>query len=207
MDAFPTGSTMLRRARRRARDGVVLRRRHQRTPRRADDQYAEGIRSHRAGDQAHRDDARRRRCWSRPAVYRPDSVFPPKITALRPRPTSSTKTAIASAPRAVNPRRRRSSPTSRDLKVGDLIVHVDHGIGDLSWGSSRSRVGARHAGVYRSSATHGDDKLFVPVERLDLVQKYTGGGAAVARSAWRHDRGKRPRRASRRRCATWPASC
>ena len=22
---------------------------------------------------------------------------------------------------------------------------------------------------------HGDDKLFVPVERLDLVQKYTGG--------------------------------
>ena len=22
---------------------------------------------------------------------------------------------------------------------------------------------------------HGDDKLFVPVERLDLIQKYTGG--------------------------------
>ena len=64
----------------------------------------------------------------------------------------------------------------RDLKVGDLVVHVDHGIGEF--------VGLKQLGV-RGSADgaheflelryHGDDKLFVPVERLDLIQKYTGG--------------------------------
>jgi transcription-repair coupling factor (superfamily II helicase) len=64
----------------------------------------------------------------------------------------------------------------RDLKVGDLVVHVDHGIGEF--------VGLKQLGI-RGSAEgaheflelryHGDDKLFVPVERLDLIQKYTGG--------------------------------
>jgi len=61
----------------------------------------------------------------------------------------------------------------RDLKVGDLIVHVDNGIGEF--------VGLKQIGVGDSAHEflelryHGDDKLFVPVERLDLVQKYTGG--------------------------------
>ncbi|MBI4475728.1 MAG: transcription-repair coupling factor, partial [Acidobacteria bacterium] len=62
----------------------------------------------------------------------------------------------------------------RDLKVGDLIVHVDHGIGVF--------VGLKQIGVAVGEPPHeflelryaGDDKLFVPVERLDLVQKYTG---------------------------------
>jgi transcription-repair coupling factor (superfamily II helicase) len=61
----------------------------------------------------------------------------------------------------------------RDLKVGDLIVHVDNGIGEF--------VGLKQIGVGDSAHEflelryHGDDKLFVPVERLDLIQKYTGG--------------------------------
>ena len=38
----------------------------------------------------------------------------------------------------------------------------------------RSRFGGRRrAGVHRASLP-GEDKLFVPVERLDLIQKYTG---------------------------------
>ena len=61
----------------------------------------------------------------------------------------------------------------RDLKVGDHVVHVDHGIGSF--------VGLRQMAV--GGATHelmelryaSGDKLFVPVEQLDLVQKYTGG--------------------------------
>jgi transcription-repair coupling factor (superfamily II helicase) len=78
------------------------------------------------------------------------------------------------------PERRRSATRAflsdlRDLKVGDLVVHVDHGIGVF--------VGLKQIGVGPlSDATQeflelryaGDDKLFVPVERLDLVQKYTG---------------------------------
>jgi len=60
----------------------------------------------------------------------------------------------------------------RDLKVGDLVVHVDHGIGAF--------VGLKQIGVGDTTQEFlelryaGDDKLFVPVERLDLVQKYTG---------------------------------
>ncbi len=63
----------------------------------------------------------------------------------------------------------------RDLKVGDPIVHVDHGIGQFA--------GLKQIGVGRGDVVqeflelryHGEDKLFVPVERLDLVQKYAGG--------------------------------
>ena len=75
------------------------------------------------------------------------------------------------------PERRRSAAKAflsdlRDLKVGDLIVHVDHGIGIF--------VGLKQIGVgdamqeFLELRYAGDYKLFVPVERLDLVQKYTG---------------------------------
>jgi transcription-repair coupling factor (superfamily II helicase) len=61
----------------------------------------------------------------------------------------------------------------RDLKVGDLVVHVDHGIGRFV-GLKKMQVG--HEPVeFMELRYAGDDKLFVPVERLDLVQKYTGG--------------------------------
>jgi transcription-repair coupling factor (superfamily II helicase) len=64
----------------------------------------------------------------------------------------------------------------RDLKVGDYIVHVDNGIGQF--------VGLKQISVgygdvvqeFLELRYHGEDKLFVPVERLDLVQKYSGGG-------------------------------
>ncbi len=76
------------------------------------------------------------------------------------------------------PERRRSATAAflsdlRDLKAGDLVVHVDHGIGMFA--------GLKQIGVVSDSVQEflelryaGDDKLFVPVERLDLVQKYTG---------------------------------
>jgi transcription-repair coupling factor (superfamily II helicase) len=60
----------------------------------------------------------------------------------------------------------------RDLKLHDFVVHVDHGIGQF--------VGLKQIGVSGSMQEFmelhyaGDDKLFVPVERLDLVQKYSG---------------------------------
>jgi transcription-repair coupling factor (superfamily II helicase) len=62
----------------------------------------------------------------------------------------------------------------RDLKVGDYVVHVDHGIGVF--------VGLKQIGVgdatqeFMELRYAGEDKLFVPVERLDLVQKYSGTG-------------------------------
>ncbi len=60
----------------------------------------------------------------------------------------------------------------RDLKVGDLVVHVDHGIG-VFVALKRIEVGVEPQ-EFMELRYAGDDKLFVPVERLDLVQRYTG---------------------------------
>ncbi len=63
----------------------------------------------------------------------------------------------------------------RDLKVGDLIVHVDHGIGQFV---GLKQISVAHGDVVQEFLElryHGEAKLFVPVERLDLIQKYTGG--------------------------------
>jgi transcription-repair coupling factor (superfamily II helicase) len=72
----------------------------------------------------------------------------------------------------------------RDLKVGDLVVHVDSGIGRFvglkrlainPLESSRSAPGSAREHEFMELRYAGDDKLFVPLDRLDLVQKYTGG--------------------------------
>ncbi|MDH4067204.1 MAG: hypothetical protein OEW19_22615, partial [Acidobacteriota bacterium] len=52
----------------------------------------------------------------------------------------------------------------RDLKVGDLIVHVDHGIGQYV-GLKQIAVG-EDVKEFLELRYHGEDKLFVPVERL-----------------------------------------
>jgi transcription-repair coupling factor (superfamily II helicase) len=62
----------------------------------------------------------------------------------------------------------------RDLKVGDHVVHVDHGIGRFV-GLKKLAVGP-DAQEFMELRYAGEDKLFVPVEHLDLVQKYSGGG-------------------------------
>jgi transcription-repair coupling factor (superfamily II helicase) len=64
-----------------------------------------------------------------------------------------------------------------DLKVGDYVVHVDHGVGIYQ--------GLRQLSVSGSSRdfmllTYQDEaKLYVPLERLDLVEKYRSGGDGV----------------------------
>ena len=64
----------------------------------------------------------------------------------------------------------------RDLKVGDHVVHVDHGVGVF--------VGLRQIPVgfeqheFMELRYAGQDKLFVPVQQLDLLQKYTGATKA-----------------------------
>jgi transcription-repair coupling factor (superfamily II helicase) len=64
----------------------------------------------------------------------------------------------------------------RDLKIGDLVVHVDHGVGRYE-GLHRMGGAAAHRDFMLVTYAAGD-RLYVPVDRLDLVQKYTapGGG-------------------------------
>ncbi|MDP6371733.1 MAG: transcription-repair coupling factor [Vicinamibacterales bacterium] len=61
----------------------------------------------------------------------------------------------------------------RDLKVGDHVVHVDHGIG-VFVGLRQLEVGD-DAQEFMELRYAEDAKLFVPVEHLDLIQKYSGG--------------------------------
>jgi transcription-repair coupling factor (superfamily II helicase) len=81
--------------------------------------------------------------------------------------------------RRARERERRSSTAAflsdlRDLKVGDLVVHVDNGIGEFV-GLREMSIGPDEAHEFLELRYAGDDKLFVPVTRLDLIQKYTGG--------------------------------
>lgn len=60
----------------------------------------------------------------------------------------------------------------RDLKPGDYVVHVDHGIGQFQ-GLQQITVNADIRREFMVLTYADGAKLFVPVERLDLVQKYS----------------------------------
>lgn len=59
----------------------------------------------------------------------------------------------------------------RDLKVGDFVVHVDHGIGRFGGLQTLDLGSAR--GEFMLLFYADEAKLYVPVERLDLVQRYS----------------------------------
>jgi transcription-repair coupling factor (superfamily II helicase) len=89
-----------------------------------------------------------------------------------------TATDLFGEPRSQAPRRKSASEAFlsdlRDLRVGDVVVHRDYGLGMFAGlariedaGLTREMVDLRYA---------GDAKLLVPVERLDLIQKYASQG-------------------------------
>ncbi|OFI06576.1 transcription-repair-coupling factor [Clostridium acetireducens DSM 10703] len=59
-----------------------------------------------------------------------------------------------------------------DLKPGDYVVHVNHGIGVYKGIKQLDIEGNKKD--YLELFYNSDDKLYVPVEQLDLVQKYIG---------------------------------
>lgn len=83
-----------------------------------------------------------------------------KKQKARPRRTSSTIT---------NAERIKSY---QELKVGDFVVHRNHGIGKYI-GIETLEVGGLHKD-YLLIEYAGDDKLYVPIDQIDLVQKYVG---------------------------------
>jgi transcription-repair coupling factor (superfamily II helicase) len=79
---------------------------------------------------------------------------------------------------AATGRRRRSKSAAfisdfRDLKVGDFVVHIDHGIGKFGGLQILELQGSRSEFMLLYYADNA--KLYVPVERLDLVQRYSSG--------------------------------
>jgi transcription-repair coupling factor (superfamily II helicase) len=99
--------------------------------------------------------------------------------------------------RLVRPRRaaRRAEnfiAEATSLAAGDLVVHVDHGIGRFVGLKTVEAAGAPHDCLELHYA--GGDKLFLPVENIELLSRYgaeetqvdldrLGGGAWQARKA------------------------
>jgi len=75
--------------------------------------------------------------------------------------------------------RARSATWELEFEPGDLVVHVDHGIGRFTGMRLMGDDGQERE--YMQLEYAEGDKLFVPVEHLERVQKYVGGGDAAPR--------------------------
>ncbi|REK09218.1 MAG: transcription-repair coupling factor [Actinobacteria bacterium] len=71
--------------------------------------------------------------------------------------------------------RAAGQPQYRDLVEGDYVVHHQHGIGRFEGLVTRTMMGIERD--YLVIAYAGDDRLYVPVDQLAAVKKYTGGEA------------------------------
>lgn len=77
------------------------------------------------------------------------------------------------ARRTVSRARAEGAPVqAADLKVGDFVVHVNHGIGRYSGVETLTVTGVHKDYLLVQYA--GDDKLYVPTDQVDLLQKYVG---------------------------------
>ncbi len=80
-------------------------------------------------------------------------------------------------------RRRQAKPSEHlisemsSLSLGDIVVHADHGIGRYDGLETLEIGGAPHDCLRLVYA--GDDKLFLPVENLDLLSRYGSEEAGV----------------------------
>jgi transcription-repair coupling factor (superfamily II helicase) len=82
------------------------------------------------------------------------------------------------------PSRQRSRPKTAsffsdlsDLKPGDYVVHVDHGIGQFD--GLRQVVVEGATGEFMLLRYAEDARLYVPLARLDLIQKYQSLGGTT----------------------------
>jgi len=82
----------------------------------------------------------------------------------------------------------------RDIKVGDYVVHINHGIGKYV-GVETLVVGNVHKD-YLHIRYAGEDKLYVPTDQVQLLQKYIGSEGDAPRlskmggSEWVKAKGK-----------------
>lgn len=93
-----------------------------------------------------------------------------------------------------SPKKKRKADNflteAQSLSVGDLVVHVDHGVGRYKGLETITALGAPHDCVLLEYA--GGDRLYLPVENIELLSRYgheeglldkLGGGAWQAKKA------------------------
>jgi len=85
----------------------------------------------------------------------------------------------ARARRRAQPNRSRLAPESffADLKPGDYVVHLDHGIGRYA-GMVRKAIGSVER-EYLEIEYAGTDRLYVPVQQANRVSRYLGADDRV----------------------------
>jgi transcription-repair coupling factor (superfamily II helicase) len=81
---------------------------------------------------------------------------------------------VFTAPKKEGPKKKgRLIKAFTDLKVGDFVVHENHGIGQYI-GIEKLTVGGLTRD-YLNIKYGGNDKLYIPTDQLDMIQKYIGG--------------------------------
>ncbi len=73
-------------------------------------------------------------------------------------------------------RKKQILASLAELRPGDPMVHIDHGVG-IYRGLQHLRTGG-HAGDFLLLEYAGNDKLYLPIDRIGLVQRYSGGDGA-----------------------------
>ncbi len=74
-------------------------------------------------------------------------------------------------------RRRKSSILLDDLKAGDYVVHEDYGVGIFEKIEQTEILGGVKDFIVVKYV--GDDKILLPVENLDYIDRYIAGGGSV----------------------------
>jgi transcription-repair coupling factor (superfamily II helicase) len=101
---------------------------------------------------------------ARIAVFGSEDLFDSSNLAAKPGPTKSQLAAFTA--------------DMADLKPGDYVVHEAHGIGRFL--GTREIAQGDNKGDFMLLEYAGDAKLYVPLARLDLIQKYRGAGEGSA---------------------------
>ena len=74
-------------------------------------------------------------------------------------------------------RRRKTSILLDDLKAGDYVVHEDYGVGIFEKIEQTEILGGIKDFIVIKYV--GDDKILLPVENLDFIDRYIAGGGAT----------------------------
>jgi transcription-repair coupling factor (superfamily II helicase) len=101
---------------------------------------------------------------ARIAVFGSEDLFDSSDLVGKPGPTKSQLAAFTA--------------DMADLKPGDYVVHEAHGIGRFL--GTREIAQGDNKGDFMLLEYAGDAKLYVPLSRLDLIQKYRGAGEGAA---------------------------
>src|SRR5215212_391087 len=107
---------------------------------------------------------------SRLIVHVEADVFDETADSVERRPVAAERT------QKTEKKKRRSKAAAflsdfRDLKPGDYVVHIDHGL--ARFGGLQTLDLGQRTGEFMLLYYAEEAKLYVPVERLDLVQRYS----------------------------------